>query len=57
MKKIKILLNSLISIFITIFSLYLFFNNGNNEINFLDLFNLIKQGMVLFILSKYLINF
>ena len=57
MKKIKILLNSLISIFITIFSLYLFFNNDNNEITFLDLFNLIKEGWFYLSLASILLIF
>ena len=55
MQSIKIFFNILISIFITIFSVNLFFNNEKNNINFSDLIHILKDGWIYLLLACILL--
>ena len=55
MTKIKLLINSLLSLIIVISSLYIFINNSNGEIDFHHLFNNIYNNLILLLLASILL--
>ncbi len=57
MTKIKLAINSILSLTIVLFSLYIFINNSNGEINFISLLNNIYDNLILLLLASILLVF
>ena len=57
MTKIKLAINSILSLTIVLLSLYIFTNNSNGEINFISLLNNIYDNLILLLLASILLVF
>ena len=57
MTKIKLAINSILSLTIVLLSLYIFINNSNGEIDFISLLNNIYDNLILLFLASILLVF